>query len=49
MLNALFVLVVFLLQQSKEMIHIEWPLGAKTNVTFIDDNSEVITKVVILI
>ncbi|XP_049787548.1 chitin synthase chs-2-like [Schistocerca cancellata] len=40
MINALFVLVVFLLQQNKETIYIQWPLGAKANITFVEDNNE---------
>lgn len=34
MLNAIFVLVVFMLQQEKSMIFIRWPLGAKANVSY---------------
>nr|AFK08615.1 chitin synthase 2 [Locusta migratoria] len=40
MMNALFVLVVFLLQQNKGTIYIQWPLGAKANITFVEDNNE---------
>lgn len=35
MLNAIFVLVVFLLQQNKELLFIRWPFGAKVNVTYV--------------
>lgn len=42
MLNALFVLIVFLLQLSKDKLHIKWPLGVKTNLTFIEETQEVI-------
>ncbi|XP_076243610.1 hyaluronan synthase-like protein kkv [Calliopsis andreniformis] len=46
MFNALFVLIVFLLQLNKDQLHVVWPLGAKTNITFIEETSEVhITKV----
>lgn len=34
MLNALFVVVVFLLQVNKDQIHVKWPLEAKVNVSF---------------
>lgn len=34
MLNAVFVLVVFLLQQNKDLLFIRWPFGAKCNLTF---------------
>lgn len=34
MLNAIFVLVVFLLQQEKDTLFIQWPLGAKPNITY---------------
>ncbi|XP_034174896.2 hyaluronan synthase-like protein kkv isoform X6 [Osmia lignaria lignaria] len=45
MFNALFVLIVFLLQLNKDQLHVIWPLGVKTNVTFIEETSEVhITK-----
>ncbi|XP_063901353.1 chitin synthase chs-2 isoform X2 [Zophobas morio] len=45
MFNALFVLVVFLLQLNKDQIHVKWPLGVRTNITYIEETSEVhITK-----
>lgn len=34
MLNAIFVLVIFLLQLSKDQLHIDWPFNAKSNITF---------------
>jgi hypothetical protein len=34
MLNALFVLAIFLLQLSKDQIHFSWPLGVKMNITY---------------
>ena len=37
MLNALFVLVVFMLQQEKDSIFIRWPIDPKVNVTFSND------------
>ncbi|KAK4319406.1 hypothetical protein Pmani_009641 [Petrolisthes manimaculis] len=40
MMNAIFVLIVFLLQLNKDTIHITWPLGVKTNITFIEATSE---------
>jgi len=41
MMNALFVLIVFLLQLSKDKLHIKWPLGIKTNITYIEETQEV--------
>lgn len=41
MFNSLFVLIVFLLQLNKDKLHIEWPFGIKTNITFIEETSEV--------
>lgn len=41
MANALFVLIVFLLQLNKDKLHIIWPLGVKTNITYIEETSEV--------
>lgn len=43
MFNALFVLVVFLLQLNKDQIHVKWPLGVRTNITYIEETSEVFT------
>ena len=34
MLNAIFVLVVFLLQQEKDTLYIPWHLGAKASIIF---------------
>ncbi|XP_020296656.1 uncharacterized protein LOC109861428 isoform X1 [Pseudomyrmex gracilis] len=45
MMNALFVLIVFLLQLNKDLLHIKWPFGIKTNVTYDQSSLEVhITK-----
>ncbi|KAI4504800.1 hypothetical protein M0802_000350 [Mischocyttarus mexicanus] len=45
MFNALFVLIVFLLQLNKDQLHVVWPLGVKTNITYIEETSEVhVTK-----
>ncbi|XP_032678165.1 chitin synthase chs-2 isoform X4 [Odontomachus brunneus] len=45
MFNALFVLIVFLLQLNKDQLHVIWPLGVKTNITYVEETSEVhITK-----
>jgi hypothetical protein len=41
MFNALFVLIVFLLQLNKDKLHVEWPLGVKTNITYDDVTQEV--------
>ncbi|KAK2583486.1 hypothetical protein KPH14_009451 [Odynerus spinipes] len=45
MFNALFVLIVFLLQLNKDQLHVIWPLGVKTNITYVEETAEVhITK-----
>lgn len=41
MINALFVLIVFLLQLNKDNIHVKWPLGVKTNITYDEATQEV--------
>lgn len=41
MFNALFILIVFLLQLNKENLHIDWPFGVKTNITYIEETSEI--------
>lgn len=41
MFNALFILIVFLLQLNKGALHVDWPLGVKTNITYIEETSEV--------
>uniref|UniRef100_A0A1B6CU26 chitin synthase n=1 Tax=Clastoptera arizonana TaxID=38151 RepID=A0A1B6CU26_9HEMI len=42
MINALFVMIVFLLQLNKEMLHIKWPFGVKTNITYDEITQEVL-------
>nr|QHN12653.3 chitin synthase A [Chilo partellus] len=42
MVNALFVLIVFLLQLNKDNIHIKWPFGVKTNITYDEVTQEVL-------
>ncbi|KAJ2953678.1 hypothetical protein O0L34_g1295 [Tuta absoluta] len=42
MINALFVLIVFLLQLNKDNLHFKWPFGVKTNITLDDATQEVI-------
>jgi len=37
MLNALFVLVIFLLQLSRDVLYFRWPFGVKVNITVVDD------------
>lgn len=46
MFNALFILIVFLLQLNKGALHVDWPLGVKTNITYIEETSEVIQVIV---
>lgn len=41
MFNALFVLIVFLMQLNKDKIHINWPFGVRTNITFNEETAEV--------
>ncbi|XP_013772916.1 uncharacterized protein LOC106458013 [Limulus polyphemus] len=41
MTNALFILIVFLLQLNKNQLHIRWPLGVKSNVTYIPSTKEI--------
>ena len=41
MLNALFILIVFLLQLNKDQIHVVWPLGVKENITIVKDTDQV--------
>lgn len=41
MLNALFVLIVFLLQLNKENLHIQWPLNAKNTIHYDVGNNEI--------
>ncbi|KAK9707880.1 hypothetical protein QE152_g27556 [Popillia japonica] len=41
MMNALFVLIVFLLTLKKDYLHIKWPFGVKTNITYDDATQEV--------
>ncbi|KAH9413306.1 Chitin synthase 2 [Dermatophagoides pteronyssinus] len=44
MLNALFVLSVFLLQLNKEILHVDWPLGVRENITINPDTNEFIVE-----
>ncbi|EGI70960.1 hypothetical protein G5I_00232, partial [Acromyrmex echinatior] len=41
MLNALFVLIVFLMQLNKDRLHLQWPLGMKYNITYYSEKNEV--------
>lgn len=42
MMNSIFVVIVFFLQLNKDTIHINWPLGIKTNITFVAENTQVL-------
>jgi chitin synthase len=42
MANALFVLIVFLLQLHKSELHIRWPFNAKNEITFDESVSEIL-------
>ncbi|KOB67596.1 Chitin synthase 2 [Operophtera brumata] len=37
MLNALFVVVIFLLQLNQDQLHLKWPLGQKVSLTYDDE------------
>jgi chitin synthase len=39
MLNAVFVVVVYLMQSNKDTIYIRWPWGAKPNITYVGPNN----------
>ncbi|XP_051174656.1 chitin synthase chs-2-like isoform X2 [Leptopilina boulardi] len=41
MFNTLFVLIVFLMQLNKDKLHIVWPFGVKTNITFSEESKEI--------
>nr|QWX20092.1 chitin synthase 2 [Henosepilachna vigintioctopunctata] len=41
MINALFVLVIFLLTLKKDIVHINWPYNPKVNFTYVDNENEV--------
>ncbi|XP_071447222.1 chitin synthase chs-2-like [Hetaerina americana] len=41
MLNAFFVVIVFLLQLHRDLLHVTWPLGVKNNITYIPEQHEV--------
>lgn len=41
MLNALFVLIVFLLTLKKDLLHVKWPLNVKVNFTYKEDVTEI--------
>lgn len=41
MINALFVLIVFLLQLNKDNLHVKWPISARINVTYDEVTQEV--------
>lgn len=44
MSNALYILAVFLIQLHKDIIHVEWPFGAKVNATINPETGEVTVK-----
>lgn len=47
MINALFVLIVFLLQLNKDNLHFKWPFGVKTNITVDEATQEVMSKTIV--
>ncbi|XP_012289241.1 uncharacterized protein LOC105704522 [Orussus abietinus] len=40
MVNALFLLIVFLMQLNKDILHFQWPLDVKYNISFTVDDEE---------
>lgn len=44
MANALFILVVFLLQLNKEQLHFDWPFHAKNEIFYDNDELEITIK-----
>ncbi|XP_075212205.1 hyaluronan synthase-like protein kkv [Lycorma delicatula] len=42
MINALFVMIVFLLQLNKDTLHVKWPFGVKTNISYDETTQEVL-------
>ncbi|KAL4708136.1 hypothetical protein ACJJTC_009915 [Scirpophaga incertulas] len=44
MLNALFVLVIFLLQLNQDQLHVKWPLGQKVSLSYDDDSNTIIVQ-----
>lgn len=49
MLNGLFVLIMFLMQLNKEVLHLQWPLSMKYNVTYDTERNEVSVAVITII
>merc|ERR1712142_963183 len=41
-MNAIFVLIVFLLTLNKDRIYLDWPFGVRQNITFLEESFEVI-------
>ncbi|XP_043284265.1 chitin synthase chs-2-like [Venturia canescens] len=41
MINALFVLIIFLMQLKKDVLHLEWPLGKTYNISYSQYTNEV--------
>lgn len=44
MINAIFILIVFLLQLNKEQLHIEWPFNAKYEIIYNESEMEILLK-----
>ncbi len=45
MLNAIFVIAVYLLQANKETIYITWPWGATANVTYVGPDTNPVVEI----
>nr|QAX32942.1 chitin synthase II [Diabrotica virgifera virgifera] len=44
MLNALFVLIIYLLNLQQDIIHVNWPINPKVNFTYITDENMIIIE-----
>jgi len=42
--NALFVLIIFMLTLHKDTLYVNWPLGARENITITEDEQIIVTK-----
>lgn len=47
MLNALFVLVIFLLQLNQDQLHLQWPLGQQMSIEY-NSNANLVSKLLVM-
>ncbi len=45
MLNAVFVIIVYMLQSNKDVIYVEWPWGADVNVTYVGPENNPVVEI----